>query len=74
MVWALIEAISASRPRQQAGFALLAAAFVGFYAVTWTGWTFTYRVVLLAMMASLLCEVFGFVVSRTRASHGARQT
>jgi len=64
MVWALIEAISASRPRRQAGFALLAAVFAGLHAATWTGWTFTYAVVMLAMMATLLLEFLGWVVSR----------
>ena len=64
MVWALIEAISASRPSRQTGFALLAAAFVGLHAATWTGWTFTYAVVMLAIMATLLLEFLGWVVSR----------
>jgi asparagine N-glycosylation enzyme membrane subunit Stt3 len=64
MVWAAMEAVSASRPRRQAGFALLAAAFVGLHAATWTGWTFTYAVVMLAMMATLLFEFLGWVVSR----------
>ena len=64
MVWALIEAISASRPRRQSGFALIAAAFAGLHAATWTGWTFTYAVVMLAMMATLLFEFLGRVVSR----------
>jgi asparagine N-glycosylation enzyme membrane subunit Stt3 len=64
MVWTLIDALSASRPRRQAGFALLAAAFVGLHAATWTGWTFTYAVVMLAMMATLLLEFLGWVVSR----------
>ncbi len=64
MVWALIEAISASRPRRQSGFALIAAALVGLHAATWTGWTFTYAVVMLAMMATLLFEFLGRAVSR----------
>ncbi len=64
MVWAAIEAMSASRPLRQAGFALLASAFVGLHAATWTGWTFTYGVVLLAMIATLMLEVLGCIVSR----------
>lgn len=64
VVWAAIEAISASRPRRQAGFALLAAAFVGLHAATWTGWTFTYAVVLIALAATASLEVCRYVVSR----------
>ncbi len=62
--WALIEAMNASRPRRQAGFALIAAAFAGLHAATWTGWTFNYAVVMLAMMATLLFEFLGRAVSR----------
>ena len=64
VVWAVIEAIAASRPPRQAGFALLAAAFVGLHAATWTGWTFTYAVVLIALAATASLEVCRCVVSR----------
>ena len=62
VVWAAIEAIAASRPRRQAGFALLAAALVGLHAATWTGWTFTYAVVLIALAATASLEVCRYVV------------
>jgi hypothetical protein len=64
VVWAAIEAISASRPRRQAGFALLAAAFVGLHAATWTGWTFGYAVVLIALAATASLDVCRYVVRR----------
>jgi dolichyl-phosphooligosaccharide-protein glycotransferase len=62
VVWAAIEAIAASRPRGQAGFALLAAALVGLHAATWTGWTFTYAVVFIALAATASLEICRYVV------------
>lgn len=64
MIWAVIEAIRASRPRRQAGLAMLAGLFAGLHAVTWTGWTFTYAVVMLALAATLLLQVTAWLVSR----------
>jgi dolichyl-phosphooligosaccharide-protein glycotransferase len=67
MVWAAIEAIGAPRPRRQAAFALLAAAFAGLHAATWTGWTLTYGVVMAALAATLMLEVLRYAA--TRYSH-----
>jgi dolichyl-diphosphooligosaccharide--protein glycosyltransferase len=64
MIWAAIEAISAQSPRRQASFALLAAAIVGLHAATWTGWTFTYGVVLTGLAATAALEVSRYGVSR----------
>ncbi len=64
VVWAAIEAISAAQPRRQAGFALLAASFVGLHAATWTGWILTYAVVLIALAATASLEVCRCVISR----------
>jgi dolichyl-diphosphooligosaccharide--protein glycosyltransferase len=71
MAWAVIEAISASRPRRQAGFAMLAAVFVGLHAATWTGWTFTYAVALLAMAATLLLQLLEWAISRCSGGSGS---
>jgi len=56
MVWASVEALYAARARGQAGYALLAAGFAGLHAAVWSGWVFTYGVVLLGLLANLALE------------------
>ncbi len=63
MTWAAIEAIVASRARRQIGFALLSGFFVALDAVTWGGWIFSYGFVLMAMMATVLFELIGWLAN-----------
>ncbi|MGD1096879.1 MAG: STT3 domain-containing protein [Bryobacteraceae bacterium] len=64
VVWAASEAISASRARRQIGLAIIAGLFVGLDAATWTGWPFAAGVVLIALAASLIVEMFGVAIKR----------
>ena len=64
MVWAAVEALYAARPRWQAGYALLAAGFAGLHAAVWTGWVFSYGVVLTGMLAALVLECARYLSGR----------
>jgi dolichyl-phosphooligosaccharide-protein glycotransferase len=56
MIWAVVRALGAARPARQVGFAALAAVFAGLQAGTWSGWTFGYGVVVLALAGNLLFQ------------------
>lgn len=64
MVWAAVEALYAARPRRQTGWALLAAGFAGLSAAAWSGWIFTYDVVLIALLANLALETVRYAVGK----------
>jgi asparagine N-glycosylation enzyme membrane subunit Stt3 len=63
MAWAVIEALCALRPARQIGFAVLAGLFVGLHAATWSGWSFNYGLVLIAMIATVLLELIQWLMS-----------
>ncbi len=63
MVWAALEALGASRRSAQIAFAALAGLFVALHAVTWSGWSFNYAVVLAGMMATVALELVGWLAS-----------
>ena len=59
---------AAARPGRQAAYAVLAAGFVGLHAATWSGWTFTYVVVTIGLVANALVRILrlAFVGPRRR--------
>ena len=73
MVWAAVEALYAVRLRWQVGYALLASGFVALHAAVWTGWVFTYGVVLMGLLAALAVECARYFSGRfvDRASAAA---
>jgi asparagine N-glycosylation enzyme membrane subunit Stt3 len=62
--------IAAGRPGRQVAYAVLAAAFVGLHAATWSGWTFTYVVVTIGLAANALVRVLrlAFVGPKRRSA------
>ena len=64
MAWAAVEALYAARPRRQVGYALLAAGFAGLGAAAWSGWTFAYDVVLIALLANLAAEIVRYAAGK----------
>ncbi len=73
MVWAAVEALYAAWPRRQIGYALIAAGFAGLHAAVWSGWAFTYDVVLVGLLADLALESARYVSGKfaDRASAAA---
>jgi len=61
---------AAARPGRQAAYAVLAAGFVGLHAATWSGWTFTYVVVTIGLVANALVRVLrlAFVGPKRRSA------
>jgi dolichyl-diphosphooligosaccharide--protein glycosyltransferase len=75
MVWAITEALSATRPRPQVAWALGTAAFAALHGATWSGWAFTYAVVLAALVVHLLLQLIGHGVKAMRpARFGPRNS
>src|SRR5262249_14320338 len=52
---------AATRPGRQAAYAVLAGAFVGLHAATWSGWTFSYVVVTVGLAANALVRALRLV-------------
>lgn len=67
----------ADRTPAQVGWALLAGIFAGLHAATWSGWVFTWAVLLVALSATILAQLFAAAIEyrRSRAvAHGSRQS
>ena len=73
MVWALIEASAARSSRRQIAYAMLGAVLTGLHAASWSGWPFTYVVLMIALLANLLFESIKLALrkARSEASSGA---
>ncbi|HEY6418503.1 MAG TPA: STT3 domain-containing protein [Candidatus Binataceae bacterium] len=57
ILWAVIKALEAERRATQISYALLAAILVGLHAGVWSGWIFTYYLVLLGLVATIILKV-----------------
>ena len=57
MMWAAMTALSAAHRFQQAAYAIVAALFATLHAATWRGWTFTYDVLLVGLLAHLAIQI-----------------
>jgi len=67
MVWALVEASAAQSSRRQIAYATLGAVFTGLHAATWSGWSFTYGVLMIALLANLFFESIKLALCRARS-------
>jgi dolichyl-diphosphooligosaccharide--protein glycosyltransferase len=64
MMWAAIEALRARTSARQAGGAFLVAAVAGLHAATWSGWWFTYAVLLAGLLADVVVRTVRAVRAR----------
>ncbi len=67
IAWAAIEALAAPSSRRQIAHAAIAAGFVGLHAATWSGWTFAYGAILIALLANLLYEAAKIALRNARS-------
>ncbi len=72
MVWALIEASAARSSRRSIAYAMLGAVFAGLHAASWSGWPFTYGVLMIALLANLLFESIKLALRKARAETSSR--
>lgn len=72
ILWAVIKALEAERRAAQVSYALLAAVLVGLHAGVWSGWIFTYYVVLLGLIATIATKLVYSLVYSLRLP-GSRQ-
>jgi asparagine N-glycosylation enzyme membrane subunit Stt3 len=54
VVWAAMAALDAGSAARRVGYAVLAGVFVGLHSATWSGWHFTYSVLVAALAGALL--------------------